>query len=377
MPLDSLEIRISLQRLLAALIVILVPITVFGFYIGLHADKQVHQMNGAYFRTITRSAALTTSDFIGQRVTAASLIANEPSLVQAVTVANRSYEHMGESEIRARADRVESNWNSSESDPLATNILTSDLARWLRRCRELNPTLLKITVADQTGATVAATDKPVHYFQTEREYWQTLDSRSEGSVHISDVRYDEQSRSNYISIGFPVLQEGSGRFIGAVTALVDVSPLFTYLNQQQIARSGRVFLIKDDGTVVNSPGVSPSMRVKADEYTAIRDALGTLQGRETGYVDARLPNGENYLIGFADTGLKQAYPNLGWIVVATQDEREAFGPILNMAHFALLMMILGVLMLTLLGAYVFLHQKQQLSDLEPPDEEERPRGTAA
>jgi cache domain-containing protein len=377
MPLDSLEFRISLQKLLAALIVILVPITVFGFYIGLRADKQVHQMNGAYFRTITRSAAATTSEFIGQRVTEASLIANEPSLVQAVTAANRSYERMGEAEIRAKADRIESNWNSSESDPLVKNILTSDLARWLRRCRELNPRLLKITVADEAGAILAATDKPMHYLHAEREYWQALDSERQGSIHISDVRYDEQSRSNYISIGFPVLQEGSGRFIGAVMVLVDVSPLFAYLNQQQIASTGRVFLIKDDGTVVSSPGVSPSMRVKAEEYSAIRDALGTLQGRETGYIDATLPHGETYLIGFADTGLKQAYPSLGWIVVATQDEREAFGPILSMAHFALLMMILGLLMLTLLGAYVFLHQKQQLSDLETPVEEGRSRGAAA
>ena len=56
-------------------------------------------------------------------------------------------------------------------------------------------------------------------------------------------------------------------------------------------------------------------------------------------------------------------------MVASQDEREAFGPILNMAHFALLLMILGLLMLTVLGAYVFLHRKQQVSDLEMPAEE--------
>jgi hypothetical protein len=376
MPLDSLEFRVSLQRLLAALIVILVPITVFGFYIGLQADKQVRQMNGAYFRTIARSAGATASEFIGQRVTEASLIANEPTLVHAVTVANRTYERVDEAAIRAKGDRVEATWSTSESDPLVNTILNSDLSRWLRRCRELNPRLLKLTVADETGATVAATDKPVHYFQSEREYWQMVHSRGPGAIHISDVRYDEQSRSNFISIGYPVLQEGSGRFIGAVNVLFDLSPLFAYLNQQQIARSGRVFLIKDEGTVINSPGVSPAMKVEAEEYAAIRDALGTLQGRETGYIEAKLRNGETYLIGFADTGLKQAYPNLGWMVIATQDEQEAIGPILNMVHFALLLMIIGLLMLIVLGAYVFLHRKQQFSDLEAAAEE-KSRGTAA
>ena len=369
MPLDSQEFRISLQRLLAGLIVILVPVTVLGFYFGLQADKQVHEMSGAYFRTITRSAAATTSEFIGQRVTEASLIANESSLVQAIALANRSYEHMAEPEIRAKTERIDSTWGGPESDPLVKSIVTSDLAHWLRRCRELNPRVLRITVADEAGATVAATDKPEHYFQAEREYWQDLSTRGPNSVYVSDLRYDEQSRSHYITIDFPVLQEGTGRFIGAVTALVDVSPLFLALNQLQIARTGRVFLIRDDGTVVNSPGVNPSMRVKSEEYAAIQDALGTLQGRETGYVGARFRNGETYLIGFADTGLKQSYPNLGWIVVATQEEREVTGPILNTARFALLMIILGLLMLTVLGAYVFLHRKQQLSDLEMPAEE--------
>ena len=32
MPLDSLEFRTSLQRLLVGLLLILVPVTIFGFY---------------------------------------------------------------------------------------------------------------------------------------------------------------------------------------------------------------------------------------------------------------------------------------------------------------------------------------------------------
>jgi len=62
---------------------------------------------------------------------------------------------------------------------LAKDILASDLARQLRRMRELNPGLLKVTVADASGATVAATDKPVHYFQTDRGYWAVLYSQGQ------------------------------------------------------------------------------------------------------------------------------------------------------------------------------------------------------
>lgn len=372
MPLDSVEFRTSLKRLLVGLILVLVPLTVFGFYFALQGDTHVRQMNGEHFRSITRTSAEYTSEFIGGMVRDVSAIANNADLMRAVTSANHRYDRLDEEAIRSKQDAVEQKWNTSETDALAQSILTSDLARVLRRDRELNPRLLRVSVEDMTGAAVAATDKPTHYFQTEREYWQGLDSQRQRAIYLTDVRYDERRRLYYITVTYPVLQEGSGRFIGAVTALVDLSPLFTQLSRQQIARTGHLFLVRDDGTVIQAPGVTPSMRIKSEEYAAIRDALGTLRGREAGYIYATLPHGGASLIGFADTGLREAYPNLPWIVLASQEEREASGPVRTMAGFALLMMIFALLMLTLLGAYVFLHRQQRLEDIEGPPEEKLP-----
>jgi hypothetical protein len=352
---------------------ILVPVTVFGLYVALQGDTSIRQMNGAHFRTLTRMAADTTSTFVGEFVNDTGAIANSPSVVQAVTSANRTYEHLSEQAVRSKVEAIDNKWNTSESDALSRSILTSDLARELRRDRELNAKLLKITVADISGATVAATDKPLHYFQTDRESWRFLYSQGQGAIHVSDVRYDEQNRLYYVSVAYPILQEGTGRFIGAVMALVDLSPLFAQLNGQQIGRTGRLFLVRNDGIVIQAPGVTPSMRVKSEEYAAIRDALGTLRGREAGYIYATLRKRETYLIGFADTRLQEAFPNLPWVVLATQEESEAIGPVRGMTGFALFMMILALLMMTLLGAYVFLHQKQKLEDIEtPPENNQRP-----
>jgi hypothetical protein len=372
MPLDTLEFRTSLQKLLVGLILILVPLTVFGFYVALQGDSHMRQMNGDNFRSLTLAAAESTSEFIAGCVRDVSVIANTPGPIQAVAVANHQYEHLSEEAVRAKIDAIEQAWTKAETDGLSAKILTSDLARQLRRLRELNPRLLKITVADVTGATVAATDRPEHYFQTDREYWRLLSSGGQGAIHVSDLRYDEQNRLYYISIAYPILQEGTGRFTGAVTATVDVSPLFAQLNRRQMGRTGRLFLVRDNGTVVEAPGVPPSTRIKSEEYIAIRDALGSLRGREAGYLFATLPNRESYLIGFADTGLKDAFPNLPWIVVASQETREVMGPIRNTTAFALLAMVLALLMLSLLSAYVFLHRKQELEDIETPDDKASP-----
>jgi len=368
MPLESPEFRTPLQKLLVGLILILVPLTVFGFYVALQGDSHMRQMNGENFRALTLTSAESTSGFMATCVCDVSMIANSPGPVQAVALANRQYEHLSEEAVGTKINAIEQTWESSQTDGLSTKILTSDVAQQLRRMRELNPTLLKITVADVTGATVAATDRPVHYFQTDRESWRALSSRSQGTINVSDLRYDDQSHLYYVSIAYPILQEGTGRFIGAVVAMADMSPLFAQLNRRQMGRTGRLFLVREDGTVVEAPGVTPAMKMKSEEYAAIRDALGSLRGREAGYIYATLANGESYLIGFADTGLKEAYPNLPWIVLASQEARELTGPVRNMTAFALLVMILALLMLSLLGAYVFLHRKQELEDIETPEE---------
>jgi len=375
MPLESLEFHTSLQKLLIALILIFVPLTVFGFYVALQGDNQIRQASGENFRSLTSTVAESTSEYVAARVREVSVVANTAGPVDAVAASNRQYEHLSDEAVRARIGAIEQAWVTSQTDGVSEKMLTSDLARYLRRMRELTPTLLKITIADVTGATVAATDRPAHYFQTDREFWQSLYSQGRGAIHVSDLRYDDETHLYYVSIAYPILQEGTGRFIGAVTAMADVSPLFAQLNRRQIGRTGRLFLVRDDGFVVEAPGVTPALKIKSEEYAAIHDALGSLRGRSAGYIFTTLPNHETYLIGFADTGLNEAYPNLPWIVVASQESREVTGPVRSTIAFALLVMILALLMLSLLAAYVFLHRRQQLEDIETP--EDRPRPMAA
>jgi len=147
--------------------------------------------------------------------------------------------------------------------------------------------------------------------------------------------------------------------------------VFAQLNRRQSGRTGRLFLVRNDGTVIEAPGITPAMNIRSEEYAAIRDALGTLRGREAGYIYTTLSNRESYLIAFADTGLKDAYSNLPWIVLASQETKEITGPVRSMVAFALMAMILALLLLTLLAVYVFLHQKQELEDIEVRNEERR------
>jgi Cache domain len=367
MPFDSLEIRISFQKLLIGLILVIVPLSFVGLYLASEADNSLEQTSGARLTSIAQTESAATSQFIYDRVLEATALAVNPAVVDAITATKQS-RTADDPVTRARVEKIESAWNTPRVGPVVKKILSSPSSQALRRHREAAPRILRIVVADETGATVAATDKPLHYVQPNDVYWQVVYGEGRGGIYVSQILYDDQSKTYYLSIGAPVLEEGTGRFMGAVNALLDVSSLVSRFNGEEIGRPVRSMLLKDDGMVISAPNVSLSLTLKSDEYTAVREALGTLEGRQAGYVVVTMKGG-NRIVGFADTGLKGTYPNLGWLIVVSQSEREALAPLRGIDHFAFLTVLLALLMLTLLTVYFFSHRRQQLIDIEPIHEE--------
>jgi hypothetical protein len=376
MPFDTLEIRISLQKLLIGLILVIVPLSLVGLYLTSQADTSLEQTIGAHFRSIAQIESAATSQFINDRVVDVAGLARNPVVVDAITAAQRSRQGLGDPVIRARVGKIESTWETPQVDPLIKGILSSPASQVLRHHREADPRILKILVADETGASVAATDKPQHYVQPNEVYWQAVYGEGRGGMYVSEIRYDDQTKANYLEIGMPVLEESTGRFVGAVNGLVDVSSLLSRFQREEIGRTARILLIRDDGTVISGLNVEPSLRLKADEYATVHDVLATPQGRQAGYVVASMRGG-NRIVAFSDTGLKKTYPNLGWLILVSQNEREALAPLLGLGRFALLMVILALLMLTLLTVYFFLHRRQRFENIEVQAAEEPPTSGAA
>jgi len=186
-------------------------------------------------------------------------------VADAVTAAQRSRRGLDDAVITAKLGKIESTWETPQVDPLVKEILSSPTSQALRHHREAGPRILKILVADETGATVAATDKPLHYVQPNEPYWQAVYAEGRGGIYVSGIRYDDQTKANYLEIGAPVLEEGTRRFIGAVNALVDVTGLVSRFQREAIGRTARIMLVQDDGTLISPLNLDPSLRLKADE----------------------------------------------------------------------------------------------------------------
>lgn len=362
---ERFEFRISVRRLLIGVLVTIVPISLVGLWSLAQSQTSLRENIGTHFRTIAQSTATEVSRFIHDRLSTVGLMAVEPVVLDTITAANTAYQGLSEATIAEKVRKVESIWNTSAADTIVQPIVSNRASRFLRRCRELDKRFLRITVTDAKGATVAGTHKSLDYYQADEDFWQQIYAQGRGSVNITDVLYDDATKSYYIGIGVPVLEEGTNRFLGAVDALVDVSTLFPLVERHQAGPGSRTLLVKDDGTAIAGPQVNLALNLKSEELAALQDALERLGARETGYLEADVAGAGRRLIGFADTGLKQDYRNLGWVVLVSQSTREAFHPIRATGRLIGLVSVLGLAGVILLAVYFALHRRQVLTEIEP------------
>jgi len=377
MSFEATELRVSLQKLLIGLVLVIVPLSIVGLYITHRSDQSLEQTIGAQHRAVSEFVSHAIDQFMNDRVIDCSVMALEPSVLEAIATSNESHKRLGDAAIKDRIDRLRKNWSTAESEPALKAILASPASRMLRRRHQTDPRFLRITVADQTGATVAATDKPVDYLQAEESYWPAVYAAGRGAVTVRNVLYDAVSRSHYVGLAVPVLEKDSYGFIGAVYALVDIGGLLRQIASRPMSAGAKIIITKGDGTVIMAPGVTLANGLKAEEYTAVRDALTDPQGRQTGYLTTDLFNGRRNIVGLADTGPPQENRNLGWIVMVSQDMREATAPLRGVGNFALAMVILGLLMLTLTAVYVLLHRREEFEEIEPLGENLAAKMTSA
>ena len=155
-----------------------------------------------------------------------------------------------------------------------------------------------------------------------------------------------------------------------------MSGLFSAFDQQQLGRTGRVQLVTSRGMIINAPNVTPDLRLRSEEFAAVRDALETTEGRQTNYVRAATSDGA-CIVGFADTGLQRSQSSLDWFVLVSQSEREALAPVRTIEQFAVAMVVPALLMLTGLLAYFWTQRQQELADLVVLEPSISSQGTTA
>lgn len=346
MSVDRLEVRVSITKLMLALMIVIVPLSIIGLVLTQRSDKSLDNAVGSNFKTMAQLYADQVRQFMRERVTDAGILASNPAVVSSVSAASG-----------------------------AKGALDQNASLILRQHKSLDPRFLSIVVTDANGNVVASSQRPSQMSYAQDANWQAAYNNGQGATRISDIVDDAMTKAYYVTIGVPITQQ-SGQTAGVLNAAVNITDVLAPFRQNQIASGARAALVNEDGVVVSGPNGDVFARVKSPEFDFVRDALGSNQGSQTGWLTANLSRGP-YLVGFAGTGLKQHFPNLGWVVTVSQEEHQAAAPIRQLEHFALGMVILALFMLTLLCVYYYLHRAQKFSYMEDDAASEQPRAASA
>jgi hypothetical protein len=118
------------------------------------------------------------------------------------------------------------------------------------------------------------------------------------------------------------------------------------------------------------------MNRKSPEHAAVVELFNS--STASGYSIQPLPGGEAAVIGYADTGLRTDYKNLGFRVLVVQNAREALSQMQSVTRLVWLMTLMSIAMVTLAIVYFSLNRRVRYEDMaravgvRSPD----PEGTA-
>ncbi|MGA7381686.1 MAG: hypothetical protein WBX03_12620, partial [Terriglobales bacterium] len=185
MPSDSLEIKVSLQKLLVALVIIIVPLNFLGLYLTSESHTSLQQVIGTHFRNIAQADATTAVQFVNDRVIDVGAMATEPAVIDAVMASNQAYARSSVEATTAKIAEIDQKWDAPAGDAVVKAMLASPVSRLLQRRREIDPRILKIIVANENGVPIAATDKPLHYAPTDNRFWQAVSAQGRGGIYVS------------------------------------------------------------------------------------------------------------------------------------------------------------------------------------------------
>lgn len=347
MPVNRLEVRVSITKLLLVLIIVIVPLSIAGLILTERSGDSLDNSVGNDFKAMAAMYSNEVSQYMRERVNDISALAQDPTIVNAVSAQGTA---KGESNNKG--------------------LLASSASQLLRQRKAMDPRLLSIVATDLSGNLVAISQQPIKLSYAQDPIWQAAFNNGQPLPKISDILDDEFTKSSYVNVSMPIKDAASGASTGVLTAAVSIAEPLARFRQGIVGNGARAELVNDDGTIVSAPNADVFARVKSPQFDAIRDSLGSPQGSQSGWAMADLRSGP-WIVGYANSGLKQHFSNMGWIVLVSQEEHQAAAPIRGLAHFALVMVILALFMLTLLIVYYYLHRTQRFLDIEE-EEEARP-----
>lgn len=349
------------RRVLTVFLLVSLPAFIVGVAVVLAIGQaRLRDAGGRHLEDVAHQTAASVDHYVYRRILDVSLIGRSPELRQEAALGS------ARPVDQKRIEAIDSDWVNRRADlPEKVSLLRSPASRFLADLVAQDRIYREMLLTDRVGRLVAASAETSDYFQADEDWWKAAagDGHTPGAS-VSDVRWDDSSRTLGVEIAVPVFEPDSNVFAGLLKAVVDSRELLAVVGGVQLGNTGEAALLRRNGTIVFSREVGdPNARFAGAE--TMRDRLAAQPEGEmlSGASFRVLPaGGEARMVGIAPSQLGRSYDNLQWVVAVSQDESELLAPMQRVGWYLLGVVGLTAAMLLLAALYFSLRLSSSVTE---------------
>jgi len=313
-------------RVFTVLVLVSLPLYALAAVLVLGTGQaQLRDAFGLQLTDQAQQAAATVDSYVFRRVIDVAILARVPEVQAAAAAGSKVPLDV------AKARETDASWTSR---PAATatrlGVLDTPASQFLREIVNNDQVYREILVTDRDGRLVAASSATSDYIQSDETWWkEAFNDGTRGLVSVSDVLWDESTKSHAIEIAVPVTERPGERLVGVLKVVADARELLAVAAGVKSSTSGEAFLIREDGSIVFSQrGVGGQAQFFAADL--FRERMKSYKAGDPQFrlnFSARDQAGRSYLVGIAPCQLGASYPHMTWMMAVTEAEDDLFAPV--------------------------------------------------
>ncbi|MCV2863752.1 hypothetical protein [Defluviimonas sp. WL0075] len=149
----------------------------------------------------------------------------DPALIAAVKAQNAEHAALTQEDI----DALDKQWRAEAkgaAGDLISTVMGRPLSKWLLEKQTGTASLVtEVFVMDDKGLNVGQSAVTSDYWQGDEAKWQETYGNGGGSMHVSEIEFDDSTGFYQTQASLPIFDPASGELIGAVTFGVSVQNL--------------------------------------------------------------------------------------------------------------------------------------------------------
>jgi hypothetical protein len=338
------------RRVLTVFLLVSLPILVFGVALVLMIGQvQLRDSYGRQIEDVARQTAASADAYVFRRLVDVSLIGRVADIRREAAAASAQPMNMEETLA------LDKSWAERGAEKERAALLRTPASRFLSDIVGHDRIYRELLVTDRYGRLVAASNETSDYFQGDEDWWKASAGADRvPGVSLTDVRWDDSSRTYAAEIAVPVYEPDSQVFAGILKAVVDSRELLATVGGVQLGATGQAALLRENGSIVFSRHTSdPNARFFASD--GLRERISGLiaAGPQSGvHFQATGPDGTPQIVAVAASQLGRSYPNVAWVVAVSQSEAELLAPTRKLGWYILLVVALTIVAMLAAAAYM-------------------------